>query len=53
MKFDPLSRRDFLKLAGLGAGALALNPLMNKRSFLDAEAQQIPATNALLGRVFK
>ncbi len=43
------SRRDFLKLAGLGVGALALNPFKNART-LPTKLPQFPAGDRL-GRV--
>jgi len=51
MKSHLFSRRHFLKLAGLGAGSLTLSPLLGTRGFLAPEAPQVPAANALLGRV--
>ncbi len=37
----PISRRDFLKLAGLGAGALALPSWMSSRPFAPAAARRL------------
>lgn len=49
MKFNSLSRRDFLKLSGLGLGALAFNPL--KGAFKNiSPLPQFPAGD-FLGRV--
>ncbi|HUI87535.1 MAG TPA: L,D-transpeptidase family protein [Anaerolineales bacterium] len=50
MKFESLSRRDFLKLTGLGAGALLLNPFLGEREFLVSPLAPFPSAN-LLGRV--
>lgn len=50
MKFDSLSRRDFLKLAGLGASTLALNPCWSLRDFSVPVLAQFPAGNQL-GRI--
>ena len=51
MKSHPLSRRDFLKLAGLGTGSLALSPLLGTRGFSVPAAPQVPAAANLQGRV--
>jgi lipoprotein-anchoring transpeptidase ErfK/SrfK len=51
MKSKSLSRREFMKLAGLSAGALALNPLSDTRGFFTTHEQQVPPSNAVLGRV--
>ena len=50
MKFDSLSRRDFLKLAGLSAGTLALNPFWGARDFDVPALAQFP-TGDRLGRI--
>ena len=50
MKSDSLSRREFLKLAGLGAGALALNPFWGARDFSIPALAQFPAGDRL-GRI--
>ena len=50
MKFNSLSRRDFLRLAGFGAGALALNPFWGARDFSVPALAQFP-TGDRLGRV--
>ncbi len=50
MKPDSLSRREFLKLAGLGAGALALNPFWGARDFSIPALAQFPAGDRL-GRI--
>ena len=50
MKPDSLSRREFLKLAGLGAGALALNPFWSEREFSVSALAQFPAGDRL-GRI--
>jgi len=50
MKFDSLSRRDFLKLAGLSAGTLALNPFRGERDFSVPALAQFPAGDHL-GRI--
>ncbi|MBI1855443.1 MAG: L,D-transpeptidase [Chloroflexi bacterium] len=49
MNHNSLSRRDFLKLSGLGLGALALNPFRNAPS-LPAKLPQFPAGDRL-GRI--
>ncbi len=50
MKPDSLSRREFLRLAGLGAGAFALNPFWGARDFSVPELAQFPAGERL-GRI--
>ena len=50
MKPNSLSRREFLKLAGLGAGALALNPFWGARDFSVPALAQFPAGDQL-GRI--
>ena len=50
MKPDFLSRREFLKLAGLGAGALVLNPFWGARDFSVPALAQFPAGDRL-GRI--
>jgi lipoprotein-anchoring transpeptidase ErfK/SrfK len=50
MKFDSLSRRDFLKIAGLGAGALAFDPFWGARDFGVPALAQFPAGDRL-GRI--
>lgn len=50
MKFDSFSRRDFLKLAGLGIGALAFNPFKDRRDLRVRDLPQFPAGD-YLGRV--
>jgi len=50
MKPDSLSRREFLKLAGLGAGAFALNPFWGARDFSVPALAQFPAGDRL-GRI--
>jgi len=50
MKPDSLSRREFLKLAGLGAGAFALNPFLGARDFSVPALAQFPAGDRL-GRI--
>ena len=50
MKFDSLSRREFLKLAGTGASALMLNPFWGSREFIVPALAQFPAGDQL-GRI--
>ncbi|MGA7195025.1 MAG: L,D-transpeptidase [Anaerolineales bacterium] len=50
MKSNSLSRREFLKLASFGAGALALNPFLGSREFIIPSLAQFPAGDQL-GRV--
>src|ERR1700690_1228558 len=50
MKFDSLSRRDFLKLTGIIAGTLMLNPFLGSREFVIPALTQFPAGNQL-GRI--
>ncbi len=50
MKFDNLSRRDFLKAAGLGAGALMLNPIISARELRVPALAQFPK-GSQLGRI--
>src|ERR1700690_1029370 len=50
MKSDSLSRRDFLKLAGFGAGILALNPFLGAHDFSMPKLPQFPAGDRL-GRI--
>ncbi len=50
MKSNSLSRREFLKLAGFGAGTLVLNPFLGARDFSVLGLAQFPAGDQL-GRI--